>query len=79
VHHGGGRPGRPLLVGYLGIDLKTRGKRVYRLLDATVTFHRRLATVGETIVYDIRIDRFVRQGDTYMFFFESTAPSAANP
>lgn len=58
------------LSGYLGIDFETRGHRVYRLLDATVSFHRRLPTVGETIVYDIRIDRFVRQGDTWLFFFE---------
>lgn len=58
------------LSSYLGIDLKTKGKRVYRLLDATVSFHRQLPTVGETISYDIRIDRFVRQGETYLFFFE---------
>lgn len=58
------------LSGYLGIDLQTKGQRVYRLLDAAVTFHRRLPTVGETISYDIRIDRFVRQGDTWLFFFE---------
>jgi PfaB family protein len=58
------------LSAYLGIDLKTKGQRVYRLLDATVSFHRRLPTVGETISYDIRIDRFVRQGETYLFFFE---------
>src|SRR5262249_44883378 len=30
------------LSGYLGIDLKTRGLAVYRLLDAIVTFHRGL-------------------------------------
>ena len=35
-----------------------------------MTFHRRLPTVGEVIRYDIRIDRFVRQGETYLFFFE---------
>ncbi|MBX3169255.1 MAG: type I polyketide synthase [Candidatus Eremiobacteraeota bacterium] len=58
------------LSGYLGIDLQTKGQRTYRLLDATVSFHRQLPTVGETIAYDIRIDRFVRQGETYLFFFE---------
>ncbi|MFZ1769608.1 MAG: hypothetical protein WAU00_10445, partial [Caldilinea sp.] len=58
------------LSGYLGIDLHTKGKRVYRLLDAAVSFHRQLPTVGETISYDIRIDRFVRQGETWLFFFE---------
>ncbi|MBS2033642.1 type I polyketide synthase [bacterium] len=58
------------LSGYLGIDLQTKGKRTYRLLDATVSFHRQLPTIGETISYDIRIDRFVRQGETWLFFFE---------
>ncbi len=28
-----------LLCGYLGVDFETRGLAVYRLLDATVTFH----------------------------------------
>src|ERR1035437_3665130 len=58
------------LSAWLGIDFETRGNRVYRLLDATVAMHRRLPTVGETIRYDIRIDRFVHQGDTFLFFFE---------
>lgn len=57
------------LSGYLGIDLLTRGERVYRLLDAQIVFHRDLPTVGETIRYDIHIDRFIRQGETWMFFF----------
>ncbi|HRX84507.1 MAG TPA: hypothetical protein P5572_05755 [Phycisphaerae bacterium] len=58
------------LCAYLGIDLRVRGRRAYRLLDAAVNFHRHLPQPGETVRYDIRIDRFVRQGDTYLFFFE---------
>ncbi len=57
------------LSGYLGIDLQTRGERVYRLLDAQVTFHRNLPRVGETVEYDITISKFIRQGSTWMFFF----------
>lgn len=57
------------LCSYLGIDFAVRGTRVYRLLDATVTFHRELPRPGETIRYDIVIDRFVRQGETHLFFF----------
>ncbi|GJQ27960.1 MAG: type I polyketide synthase [Phycisphaerae bacterium] len=57
------------LSGYLGIDFVAKGVRAYRLLDATVTFHRGLPRPGETIRYDITIDRFVRQGETYLFFF----------
>ncbi|QOX79304.1 type I polyketide synthase [Trichlorobacter lovleyi] len=62
------------LSGYLGIDFITRGLAVYRLLDAVVTFHRGLPGPGETINYDIRIERFFRQGDTWLFrfFFEAT-------
>ncbi len=58
------------LCSYLGIDLRVMGTRSYRLLDATVEFHRDLPRPGEVIRYDIRILRFVRQGETYLFFFE---------
>ncbi|MBX7103527.1 MAG: hypothetical protein K1X57_05575 [Gemmataceae bacterium] len=57
------------LAGYLGIDARTRGKAVYRLLDAVVTFHRGLPLPGEVIRYDIHIDRFFRQGETHLFRF----------
>jgi len=62
------------LSGYLGIDFVTRGLSVYRLLDAVVTFHRGLPGPGATIHYDIRIERFFRQGDNWLFrfFFEAT-------
>jgi acyl transferase domain-containing protein/3-hydroxymyristoyl/3-hydroxydecanoyl-(acyl carrier protein) dehydratase len=57
------------LSGFLGIDLQTRGLAVYRLLDAVVSFHRGLPRVGDTIVYDIHIDEFVKQGDSWLFRF----------
>src|SRR5205085_2248997 len=57
------------LSGYLGIDFRTRGLAVYRLLDAVVSFHRGLPGPGATIRYDIRIDEFFRQGDTHLFRF----------
>jgi 3-hydroxymyristoyl/3-hydroxydecanoyl-(acyl carrier protein) dehydratase len=57
------------LSGYLGIDLRTRGLSVYRLLDAAVTFHRGLPGPGEVIRYDIHIDSFFRQDETYLFRF----------
>jgi 3-hydroxymyristoyl/3-hydroxydecanoyl-(acyl carrier protein) dehydratase len=57
------------LCAYLGIDLRVKGHRTYRLLDASVTFHSGLPRPGDTIRYDIRIERFIRQGDTWMFFF----------
>ena len=57
------------LCSYLGIDQAVEGRRTYRLLDATVTFHRGLPRAGDVIRYEITIDRFVRQGETYLFFF----------
>ena len=57
------------LSSWLGIDLRVKGLRTYRLLDATVDFHRGLPRPGETIRYDVAIDKFVRRGDTYLFFF----------
>lgn len=57
------------LCSFLGIDHVVKGKRKYRLLDARVTFHRTLPQPGETIEYHIQIDRFLKQGDIYLFFF----------
>ena len=57
------------LSGYLGIDFISQGKAVYRLLDAVVTFHRGLPEVGDTIHYDIKIEEFFRQDQTYLFRF----------
>jgi 3-hydroxymyristoyl/3-hydroxydecanoyl-(acyl carrier protein) dehydratase/malonyl CoA-acyl carrier protein transacylase len=57
------------LCAYLGIDLAVKGRRAYRLLDAKVRFHRGLPRPGDVIRYEIAIDRFVRQAETWMFFF----------
>ena len=57
------------LCAYLGIDLQAKGLRTYRLLDASVRFHRGLPLPGDVIRYEIEIERFVRQGLTWLFFF----------
>ena len=57
------------LSGYLGIDLETKGLAVYRLLDAEITFHNPMPGTGQTIRYDIHIDHFFRQGQTWLFRF----------
>ena len=57
------------LCSYLVIDLRVKGLRTYRLLDAAVEFSRGLPRPGDTIRYDITIEKFVQQGDTYLFFF----------
>ncbi|MFZ0613278.1 MAG: hypothetical protein WAM73_13650, partial [Desulfobacterales bacterium] len=57
------------LCAYLGIDLAVKGRRVYRLLDAGVIFQRDLPRPGDTIRYRIEIEKFIRQGETWLFFF----------
>lgn len=67
------------LSGWLGIDFQTQGRAMYRLLDAVVTFHDALPGPGHTIRYDIRINRFFRQGETYLFRFEFDATVDGRP
>ena len=67
------------LSAYLGIDLEVKGERTYRLLDATVTFHRGLPRPGEVIRYDIRIEKFIRQGPTWLFFFQFDGTIGGQP
>ena len=52
---------------------------MYRLLDAVITFHTELVGPGQTIVYDIRILRFFRQGDTWLFRFQFDATVDGRP
>lgn len=58
-----------LLISYLGIDLRSKGERVYRLLDSTLVFHGPLPREGQTLRYDISINRFVWNNDALLFFF----------
>ncbi len=67
------------LSAWLGIDLAVRGRRTYRLLDATVEFHRDLPAPGETVRYAIAIEKFLRQGDTYLFLFRFDGTIAGAP
>jgi PfaB family protein len=67
------------LCSYLGIDHVVKGERTYRLLDATVTFHRGLPRPSEVIQYTIHIDRFIRQGETWLFFFNFTGTIGGKP
>ena len=68
-----------LLSGYLGIDSETQGLAVYRLLDAVITFHSELPHPGQTIQYDIRILRFFRQGNTWLFRFQFDSTVSGRP
>ena len=67
------------LSAYLGIDFRTKGLAVYRLLDAVVTFYNELPVPGEVIKYDIHIDSFFRHGETYLFRFSFEATVNGKP
>lgn len=58
-----------LLISYLGVDFHNRGERVYRLLDSRLVFHGGLPREGQTLRYEIKVDRFVWNGDNLLFFF----------
>jgi acyl transferase domain-containing protein/3-hydroxymyristoyl/3-hydroxydecanoyl-(acyl carrier protein) dehydratase len=58
-----------LLISWLGVDLHTRSDRVYRLLGCELTYHGSPAQAGETLRYEIRIDRHAKQGGVGLFFF----------
>ena len=58
-----------ILVAWLGIDAENRGRRVYRLLDSTLVFHGDLPRAGQTLRYEITIERFIRNGPTTLFYF----------
>jgi acyl transferase domain-containing protein/3-hydroxymyristoyl/3-hydroxydecanoyl-(acyl carrier protein) dehydratase len=68
-----------MLCGFLGVDFETRGRAVYRLLDATVTFHQGLPRPPAVIRYDIRIERFFTQGKTILFRFQLDASVGGEP
>jgi 3-hydroxymyristoyl/3-hydroxydecanoyl-(acyl carrier protein) dehydratase/malonyl CoA-acyl carrier protein transacylase len=58
-----------LLISWLGIDLHAKGERVYRLLGCDIQFHGGLPRPGDTLRFDIHIDRHARQGEIRLFFF----------
>ncbi len=67
------------LSAWLGVDFRTRGLAVYRLLDAKVTFYRGLPKPGQILRYDIHIERFFRQGDTHLFRFRFEGTADGEP
>jgi acyl transferase domain-containing protein/3-hydroxymyristoyl/3-hydroxydecanoyl-(acyl carrier protein) dehydratase len=58
-----------LLISWLGIDLLSDGGRVYRLLGCELTYHGSPAVAGETLRYEISIDRHVDADGVRLFFF----------
>ncbi len=58
-----------MLISYIGIDFKSKGERVYRLLDCELTFLEDIAFGGQTLRYEIHIDSYARNGEQLLFFF----------
>ncbi len=77
VHHGRMQAGPAIeagqsdlfLISYLGVDFENKGERTYRLLGCEATFHRDLPQVGETLCFEIFIDRHMKNGRARLFFF----------
>jgi len=57
-----------LLISYMGMDFETKGTRVCRLLDGTLTFMDDMPEAGDTLRYEIRIDAFTSMGGAPLFF-----------
>ncbi|MFD5513314.1 hypothetical protein ACFWIB_36990 [Streptomyces sp. NPDC127051] len=62
-----------LLISWLGVDLLTRGERVYRLLGCELTFHGSPPGPGETLRYEIHIDGHGEHDGVRLFFFHYNA------
>ncbi|MER5553625.1 beta-ketoacyl synthase N-terminal-like domain-containing protein [Streptomyces sp. NPDC002793] len=58
-----------LLISWLGADLLNRGERAYRLLGCELTYHGSPPRAGETLRYEIHIDRHARHDGVRLFFF----------
>ena len=58
-----------LLISYLGIDFSSKGLRYYRLTDYTMTFFAELPKEGDTLVYKINIESFMKSGEALFFNF----------
>lgn len=59
-----------LLISWMGIDKYNQGKRVYRVVGADVTLHGDLPKAGETLSYEISVDRLAQLGDIRLMFFQ---------
>jgi PfaB family protein len=58
-----------LLISWLGVDLLTKGERIYRLLGCELTYHGSPPAPGETLRYEIRIDGHGEHDGIRLFFF----------
>lgn len=62
-----------LLFSVMGYDRMLEGKRVYRWLDATLTYRGDAPRCGDTVRYDITVNRIVEDGSDLMVFADFRA------
>ncbi|MFM0291010.1 beta-ketoacyl synthase N-terminal-like domain-containing protein [Paraburkholderia megapolitana] len=67
------------LSGWLGMDAQNQGRRVYRWLDAVLTFQGDTPRAGECVEYDIQIVDSFRNGDSLLFKTEFQASTNGRP
>lgn len=67
------------LAGWLGMDAHNQGRRVYRWLDAVLTFQGDTPRAGECVEYDIQIVDSFRNGDSLLFKTEFQASTNGRP
>jgi acyl transferase domain-containing protein len=68
-----------LLISWLGIDLLTKGERVYRLLGCDLRFHGTPPQPGETLRHQISVDDHAEHEGVRLFFFHSQCQVAGEP
>ncbi|MCB9228582.1 MAG: hypothetical protein H6618_03135 [Deltaproteobacteria bacterium] len=60
-----------LLISWLGADFFNRGEKVYRLLGCELTYHGDLPAAGQTLRFDIHLERHILHGESRLFCFRS--------
>ena len=59
-----------MLISWMGIDFLNKGERVYRLLGCEITYSGGLPAMGDTLEWNIHINRHAKHGDVQIFFFD---------
>jgi 3-hydroxymyristoyl/3-hydroxydecanoyl-(acyl carrier protein) dehydratase/1-acyl-sn-glycerol-3-phosphate acyltransferase len=65
-----------MLISWLGVDDHNKSERVYRLLGCDLSFHGQLPRPGETLRYDIHVDRHAVHAGVRIFFFHYDCTTA---
>ena len=61
-----------LLASWLGLDFRTQGDHVYRLLGLELIYYGGLPKLGDTLCYTTKITGHAQYEDVFLMFFESS-------